>query len=175
MGRKLAVGAVVFGGITLLGLPLGVLWWLLAPRPEATVTSQGLARYPLSQSWFAVDGWYSVVMLAAGLAVGYTCYLLQQRASQRHGLDLRLPALIGVVTGTLAGSCVAWGVGAGLDLRAADAALLLARPGDVVRTGLTLRSYSALLLWSFSAVLQYGLFEALTLWQEERADPGDGS
>ncbi|GAA3976276.1 hypothetical protein FOF52_02555 [Thermobifida alba] len=172
MGRKLAVGTVVFGGITLLGLPLGLLWWLIAPRPEATVTSRGLAYYPLSQTWFAVDGHYSLMMLVAGLAVGYVCYLVQQRVSHRHRLDLRLPTLLGVAAGTAAGSLVAWGVGVGLDLRAADDALLLAGPGDVVRTGLALRAHSALLLWPFSAVLQYGLFEALTLWQ---AEPDDGA
>ncbi|MEY9212946.1 hypothetical protein [Thermobifida halotolerans] len=173
MARNLAVGTVVFGGVTLLGAPLGLLWWLIAPRPEATVTSQGLAPHPVTQTWFAVDGRYSVMMLAAGLVTGYLCYLAQQYVSRRHWLDLRLPTLIGLAAGTLAGSFVAWGVGVGLDARAAAEALLLAGPGDVVRTGLTLRSHSAPLLWPFSAVLQYGLFDAINMWQEERSgDPG---
>ncbi|QOS57798.1 hypothetical protein [Thermobifida fusca] len=169
MGRTLAVGAVVFGGVTLLGVLLGLLWWLIAPRPEATVTSQGLAYYPLSQTWFAVDGYYSIMMLVAGLVVGYTCYLLQQRISHRHRLDLRLATLLGLAAGTVAGSFTAWGVGAGLDFHAAERALALAAPGDVVPAGLTLRAHSALLLWSFSAVLQYGLFEALMLRQSDKA------
>lgn len=169
MGRKLAVGAVVFGGITLLGIPLGLLWWLISPRPEATVTSQWLVYYPLSQTWFAVDGYYSIMMLVAGLVVGYTSYLLQQRVSHRYQLDMRLTTLLGLAAGTVAGSFVAWGVGAGLDFRAAEYALALAAPGDAVRAGLTLRAHSALLLWPFSAVLQYGLFEALMLRQYEKA------
>ncbi|TDQ48498.1 hypothetical protein [Actinorugispora endophytica] len=165
--RNLAAGAVVFGGVAILGVPLGVLWWLVAPRAEVTATSGGVAYYPLSEAGFAGEGHYALMMLAAGLLTGYLGYLTQYGLARRHRVDLRLPVLVGLAAGTLAGSFTAWLTGAGLDAGAAHAALTLARPGDVVQAGLALRSHSALLLWPFATVLQYGLFDAVSVWRED--------
>lgn len=163
--RNLAVGAVVFGGTTLLGVPLGALWWLVAPRVQVTVASRGAVHYPPSEAVFAGEGYYAVMMITAGLLTGYLGYLAQYRLARRHRLDLRLPVLFGLVFGAFAGSFAAWGTGAGLDAGPAHGALLLAGSGDTVQAGLALRAHSALLLWPFATALQYGVFDAVSLWR----------
>ncbi|WP_285756816.1 hypothetical protein [Nocardiopsis ansamitocini] len=164
--RKIAAGAVVFGCVALLGAPLGLLWWLIAPRGQVTVTTGGTTVfYPLSETVFAGEGYYALMMLVAGLLTGYLAYLAQYSSTRRHGVDLRMPTLLGISAGALAGAVLAWVVGVGLDVFSASGAQSFAAPGDVVEQGLSLRSHSALLLWPFVAILQYGLFDAVSLWR----------
>ncbi|MFC7328339.1 hypothetical protein [Marinactinospora rubrisoli] len=194
MRRHFVVGGTALGIVTALGLPLGLLWWAVAPRAEMTVSRDGEPLpYPLSEALFAAEGHFAIMMAATGLACGYAGYLAQYRWSARHRVDLRLAMLLGVTAGTALAGVVAWRTGVLLDAPTAREALAQAAPGDIVPAALDVRSVSALLMGPFVAVLQYGLFDAISMWrrdlpflpdeearepqaeQEIRADPADGA
>ncbi|MFC4561403.1 hypothetical protein ACFO4E_06015 [Nocardiopsis mangrovi] len=165
---RTAAGAAVAAGIAALGAPLGLLWWLVAPRPEVTATGGGdSVPYPVSESVFAMDGSYALIMMAAGIATGYCAYLVQYRLAVRDRTDLRLTCLLATAAGALAGSVIAWRLGVLLDAAEFGRALDQAAPGDLVRSGLRLEALSALVAWPFVAVLQYGLFDAVSLWRRD--------
>lgn len=160
----LAIGALTAGAVTLLGAPLGLLWWTIAPRPEVTVTADGgTVPYPVSETMFASEGYFALIVLVTGLLCGYACYLAQYRIAERLAIDVRLVCVLGLVLGGVLGSVLAWRIGVALDAAAFERAVAAAEPGDVVRAGLELRAVSALLLWSFVAVLQYALFDAVSV------------
>ncbi|WP_147280490.1 hypothetical protein [Marinitenerispora sediminis] len=183
MRRQIVVGGATMGIVTALGIPIGLLWWAIAPRAEVTVGQEGRTLpYPLSEALFAGEGYFALMVAATGLACGYAGYLAQYRIAVRHRVDLRLSTLLGVTAGTALAGILAWRVGVLLDAPAARAALADAAPGDLVRAALDLRSTSALLLGPFVAVLQYGLFDAISVWRgdlpflpdEEPAEPEAG-
>ncbi|MFB9802831.1 hypothetical protein, partial [Streptomonospora salina] len=179
--RKLAVGGAVLGGTAALGAALGPLWWLLAPRPQVTVGRDGrILPLPVSDADFAVDGFFVLIMTAAGLACGYTVYIVQYRLAARDAADLRMVCLVSLAAGSLLGAFAAWQVGTLIDAAEFRRVVSSASPGTVVRSGLQLHALSALMVWPFVAVLQYGLFDAVSLWRgdvpaERRAEaPGAG-
>ncbi|ASU83462.1 hypothetical protein CDO52_12300 [Nocardiopsis gilva YIM 90087] len=167
--RRLVVGAATLGSVAALGIPLGLLWWLITPRPSVTVIDGDgtTAPFPVSQTLFASEGYFAVMMMCAGILCGYGSYLVQYRLCARERVDLRLACLLGLAAGSVLGSLVAWRIGVGLDAGAFARAVAEAEPGDVVTAGLGLRALSALMLWPFVAVLQYGLFDAVSLWRRD--------
>ncbi|QBI53922.1 hypothetical protein [Streptomonospora litoralis] len=166
MRRRLAAGGAVLGANAALGLPLGLLWWLLAPRPRVTVGRDGgILPFPVSETNFAVDGYFALIMMITGLLCGYAVYMLQYRLAARDATDLRLVCLLGMAAGAAAGSVLAWQVGTLLDAAEFQRAVEAAGPGEVIRSGLRLEALSALVAWPFVAVLQYGLFDAVSLWR----------
>ena len=66
--------------LVLAGAPLALLWYAVAPPAEIVTTPGGLqpAAPESSQVW-AVDGWFVVVSLLAGLVVGLVVWLLRHR------------------------------------------------------------------------------------------------
>ncbi|MFC3998603.1 hypothetical protein ACFOVU_21945 [Nocardiopsis sediminis] len=166
--RRIAVGAAVAAAIAALGIPLGLLWWLVAPRPDVTVVTGGdTMPYPVSESMFAMDGSYALIMMVTGIATGYCAYLVQYRLAVRDHTDLRLTCLFATAGGALAGSVIAWRLGVLLDAAEFGRALDQAAPGDLIRSGLRLEALSALVVWPFVAVLQYGLFDGVSLWRRD--------
>ncbi|MBV2362529.1 hypothetical protein [Streptomonospora nanhaiensis] len=179
--RQLRTAAAVAGAVTALGPPLGGLWWLVAPRPDVTVGTGGeVLPYPVTETTFAVDGWFALMAMAAGLVCGYAAYMVQYRLAARVRADLRLACLLGLALGSAAGSAAAWQTGTLLDAAQFADAVAAAEPGDVVESGLRLQALSALVAWPFVAVLQYGLFDAVSLWRGDvpgarpPEDPGEG-
>ncbi|MBB4930985.1 hypothetical protein F4561_001805 [Lipingzhangella halophila] len=166
--RQLAVGAAVLGSVAALGIPLGLLWWLIAPRPEVTVVGASeTVPLPVSEAMFASEGYFAIIALCAGVASGYGAYLVQYRLPVSRGTDFRMVCLLGLVAGAIAGSLLAWQVGVGLDSRGFAQALAAAEQGDRIEAGLRLRTLGILLVWPFAGVMQYGLFDAVSMWRSD--------
>lgn len=162
--RQLGAGALVCAAVAALGLPLGLLWWAIAPRAEVTVVRAGeYAPYPVSQAMFASEGYFVVIAAAAGLLCGHGAYLVQYRLARGGTQDLRMACLLGTAFGGAAASLLLWGVGAGLDASAFRQALEAAQPGEAVEAGLRLQALAALVVWPFVGVLQYGLLDAVSI------------
>ncbi|WP_184075697.1 hypothetical protein [Nocardiopsis mwathae] len=167
--RRLAVGATMLGSVAALGVPLGLLWWLITPRPAVTVVDGDgtTAPFPVSQALFVPDGYFAIIMMCAGILCGYSAYLVQYRLCARDRVDLRLACLLGLAAGSVLGALVAWRLGVALDAGAFARAVAEAEPGELVTAGLGLRAMSALVLWPFVAVLQYALFDAVSVWRRD--------
>ncbi|WP_393916077.1 hypothetical protein [Halostreptopolyspora alba] len=166
--RQLAVGAAILGGVAALGVPLGLLWWGIAPRPTVTVVAEGeTVPLPVSQTMFASEGYFAVMALCVGVATGYGAYLVQYRLPAHYRTDLRLVCLLGLAAGAVAGSLIAWRIGTGIDSGGFTRALAQAQPGDEIEAGLRLRALGILVVWPFVAVMQYALFDAFSLWRRD--------
>ncbi|MFW5417416.1 hypothetical protein J0910_12465 [Nocardiopsis sp. CNT-189] len=179
--RRWTAGAAVLAAVALLGIPLGALWWGISPRPEVTVGDGGtVLPYPATEASFAVQGRYALIAAGAGMVTGYCSYLAQyrlaRRAAERPGggpvPDLRMACLIGLTAGSAAGALLLWGTGVLLDGNTLERALAAAEPGDAVTDRIRLDALGALVVWPFVAVLQYGLFDAVSIWRRDL--PTDG-
>ncbi len=135
-----------------LGVPVVVLWWLLAPRVEARSGPQGPAFVdPQPEAFIAADLLLCGLGLAAGLLTGWL-------AERRTRADARvvLPALLGLVVGAGVAAALSWQVGVRLDDREqARAALRDPAPTAVVELPLQLRSRAALLGWPAGAAVLF--------------------
>lgn len=137
--------AAVFGVLTVVGVPLGVLWWALAPRADYRITSSGpvVIGNPSEELLIADDGVFVFIALGLGLLAGVLTWLFRRRRG--------VAALLGVALGTLAGSAVAWQVGELLGPGPSKAEL--AKVGARVTTSLTLGALPALAVAPFAALL----------------------
>ena len=135
-------------GVTLLGLPVGVLWAGLAPRPDVVVTAAGLDFVDSqTKDFIAADGLLFVLGVTAGVLVGL--------AGWRVGRDRPLGTLLGLTLGGVLAGFVAARTGALLAGRPpASAAAPL---GSVRDLPLRLHAYAVLLGWPAAAVLTFTL------------------
>lgn len=164
--RHLVFGSATFGAAVLLGPLAGILWWWIVPRNETTVGPGGELQSPEPTTLLFLDeAYFSVLGAVVGLVCGILAYLAQYRASAASGTDLRLAGLVGVLLGTGAAAVLAWRTGLALDAGVVARAMAAAREGDTVEAAMELRAYAALLLWPFTAVLQYGVFDAVSVFR----------
>lgn len=142
--------------MAVVGVPVGVLWWLVAPRVEATVVEGGITlSQTAAQTFVAADGWFAILTLVAGIACG--------GALAVRGRPDGPAAAIALVVGGLLAALVAWRVGVFLG-RAPDplagSESATAAVGTTVTLALELRATGVILAWAIGAL---GTFFAATL------------
>ncbi|HEU0102480.1 MAG TPA: hypothetical protein VFR07_09195 [Mycobacteriales bacterium] len=137
--------------VAALGVPVGLLWSLLAPRPDLVRTAEGV-DYANSETkdFIAADAILFLLCLAAGLLVG----LVVWRWASAGGLR----TLLALVGGSGVGAVVAWQVGLTDPSRAA--VLAAARAGRLAARydlPLELHAHSVLLAWPGAAALVWAV------------------
>lgn len=145
-----------------LGIPVGLLWFTVAPRAEWVVRDAGgQFKDANTQAIVAADGWFFVITLAVGVACGVAAFA----SVRRHGPIIAAA----VAVGGLVGAAIAAGLGHWLSLApfAADAAG--AADGDVISYLLTMRSLPFLGVWPFAAELTLVVFTYLS-WPRAQDD-----
>lgn len=143
---ELAALLRVAGLLAVAGLPLGVLWWLVAPRREYLVAEEGaFAVAPESEAAVGSDGWF---LLLTGLLSLLAAFLAWRRLRHRGPL---VPAAL--VAGLLVCGFVTWGVGSMLG--PGPSATDLTEIGATVLGPLGLRARGVLLVAPFLAVIGY--------------------
>ncbi|WP_150245859.1 hypothetical protein [Nocardiopsis quinghaiensis] len=165
--RQLTAGACVLGALLLLGALLGPLWWQIAPRAEGTALGGGEVFTGTTEAVFAGEGYFVLMTGLAGLATGYTAYMVQFPLARRRFRDLRLVCLVAGCLGSLGGALLTWRLGVALD-GPAHAAVAAAEPGTTVQTGLQLDATAFLLVWPLMFVLQYGLLDAISFVRRDQ-------
>jgi hypothetical protein len=132
-------------GLAVLGVPLGALWWALAPRADFRITADGpVAIGNPSEELLVADDVVFVLLLAAfGLLAGLGVWLLRRSRG--------VAGLLGAAVGALAAGAVAWQVGELLG--PGPTAEALKQVGGRVTTGLSLGSLPAMAAGPFFAVL----------------------
>ena len=139
---------LLFSALGLLGLPAGVLWWLLAPRLDFRITAAGPVpdvAVPPAELLMADDGVFALGALLIGLLCGAAAWRLRRRRGVATVVTLAL--------GTLTGAALAWQVGELLG--AGPTRGQLTHIGGRVTTALSLGSLPALALAPFGALLAY--------------------
>lgn len=135
----------------LCGVPVGLLWSAVAPRPDLVRRGGGLTYVDLeTKDFIAADG----LLFLLGAAAGILAALVAWRLARRRPLG----ALLGLVAGAGLASYVAWRSGVLLEDR--EALLAAARDPAVAAPAeqpLELRSRAALLGWPGAAALTFAL------------------
>jgi hypothetical protein len=134
-------------GLAVIGAPLGVLWWGLAPRAEFRITTDGpvVIGNPSEELLAGDDAIFVLILGGLGLLAGLGAWLVRRCRG--------VAGLLGAALGTLAASAVAWRVGQLLGPAPTRAALR--HVGGRVTTSLSLGSLPALAVAPFLAVLVY--------------------
>jgi hypothetical protein len=149
MGRRRSVRVAVLTAavVAVAGVPLGVLWRLLAP-PVPMVAGVGaiVVNDPSPEEFIAAEGWFAVLGLGFGLVVAVLAWLVLRR----H----RGPGLVlGVTAGTLAAAVVAWQLGRWIGLGAYHAWRDTAATGATFAAPPDLHAYGTLLVPGFAAAI----------------------
>ncbi len=132
--------------LLLSGIPLGVLWWLVAPRRSYEVSAEGaFAVVPESEAAVGSDGWFMLLTAVIALIAAVVAW---RREAQRGPL---MAAALAV--GMLLCGLVTWQVGTLLG--PGPSAEELAEIGAVVVGPLGLRAYGVLVVAPFMAVAGY--------------------
>ena len=135
------------GGLSLAGLPAGVLWWWLAPRADFRVTADGPVPVgrPSLELAVADDSVLVLILVALGLLAGALAWTLRRRRG--------VAVVVALAVGAAAAAVVAWQLGELLGPPPTEAEL--ADVGRVVTTPVRLSALAALAVAPFSAVLAY--------------------
>lgn len=131
------------------GVPVGVVWWLIAPLTLVQKRADGLFRAggEVDESAIAADGWFALVALAAGILVALVVYL-----RTRPG---RVGPLLALAAGGFLGAVVAWRTGVLLGPGALEATARGLPIGAKFHGPLAVSAYGVLLAWPMGAVITY--------------------
>jgi hypothetical protein len=161
VASRIRIGLLAALAITVLGVPIGLLWVAIAPRTAYQVSGgKGLLADPETQTLIAADGWFAVLTVAAGLLCGLAAYVLAGRLGE-------LGLLPGIAVGGGAAAVVAWRLGHLIGQGAYDHALRTAHDGTLVHAPLGLQALGVVLAWPLTAVVVFALLEALDVANRE--------
>ncbi len=155
--------------LLLAGLPVGVLWWVLAPRRAYDVAAEGaFAVVPDSEAAVGADGWFVILTGVLALAAAAVAW----RREEYRGPQMA----VGLAVGMLLCGLLTWQVGALLGPGPSAAAL--EDSGAVVLGPLGVRAYGVVVAGPFLAVAGYLLAVCFTPRDDlravgEPAQPGD--
>ncbi|CAA9245740.1 MAG: hypothetical protein AVDCRST_MAG57-1733 [uncultured Blastococcus sp.] len=133
--------------LALTGVPLGLLWWLLAPRADFRITADGpvVIGTPPAELLVADDAVFALVFAVAGVLMGAAAWRLRRRRGVATVVALPLGAALAGV--------IAWQLGEYLG--AGPGAAELEAVGSTVTTALRLGSPPALAVAPFTALAAY--------------------
>lgn len=106
----LRAGLATALGLTLLGAPLGLLWWRVAPAvPVIKVERGAVAADPQPEQFIAADGWFVLLGLGFGVLSAVAVWLILRRLRGPAGMAV-------VIVGTVGASLLAAWLGTEISL-----------------------------------------------------------
>ena len=151
VGVEIAVVAMAAAVIAALGVPLAVVWWLVAPKVPIVVTAGGpvYVNYE-TERFMSADGWFVTLGAGLGLVVAIASWLVVRY----HRGPAMLAAL---VVGSVGGAALASWLGAQLGRSDYDYLLRHAPTGSIFYHPITLGAQGGLLVQAVLAVFTYTL------------------
>ena len=144
----LAVSVGTAAAVAVAGVPLGVLWHLLAPAvPMVDTGATGIVvNDPSPEEFIAAEGWFTLLGFGFGLLAAVVAWLVLRR---HRGPGL----LLGVTGGALTAAIVAWQVGRRIGLAGYQAWRARATAGATFSAPPDLHAYGTLLVPAFAAAI----------------------
>jgi hypothetical protein len=147
--RRTALASVLAGiAVTLAGVPLGVLWHVVAPIvPVVDAGTNGfVVSDPSPEEYIAADGWFTLLGFGFGVLAAIVAWLVLRR---HRGPGL----LLGVTLGAFAAAPLAWLAGRMIGLAAYEHWKDTARVGGTYHAPPDLHAKGALLVPAFAAAI----------------------
>lgn len=145
--RALRLLIVLVGGLAVVGVPVGVVWWLVAPVAQLRIQKDGgFFVDPQPQQFVAADAWFILLTGVVGLVAGLLTWWIAK--------DGGYAAVVGLALGATAGAAVAWGVGVWLG-RVDLAAAAKLPVGSLVDVPLRLGMHGALAIEPLAALVAW--------------------
>jgi hypothetical protein len=158
-GSDLRYGVLTAAAVTVLGLPAGLLWRLLAPRATAVIQAEGVVLADNeTKAFIGADGTFLLVTAAIGVLCGVAGYVLADRHGRRA--DGRASEL-GLALGGVLASLIAWQVGYWLTRPAFRSFTHTHHLGRTAHVYLDLRARGVLLGWAVAALVGFLLLVLL--------------
>ncbi|GAB3186233.1 uncharacterized protein DUF2567 [Micromonospora palomenae] len=179
--RPVAATLATVLALTVLGVPLGLLWAAVAPDTPVLKTAEGaIYAQPQPEQPIAADGWFSLLGLGFGLLAAVGLWVVLRR---RRG-----PAVLtGAAFGALGAALVAWQVGRRVGLSGYQRLLENAPDGTAFTKPADLRAggiewlfgflpvpFGDVLLPAFAAAVTYTLLAGWSRWPSLRPEPEPG-
>jgi hypothetical protein len=144
----LRTGLVVIAASLFAAVPLGILWYVLAPLPRLVTRSDGVfLTGGETETAIAADGWFAVCSATVGLVAVLVVFARMRRA--------RLGPLLGLAIGGLAGAILAWRLGVLLGPAGIAATAKGLSPGAHFNGPLNLSARGVLFAWPLTSTLAY--------------------
>lgn len=157
MVRQLRIWGVTAGVVAILGVPAGLLWAWISPRTGfVIVRHKAYLVDPESQAPIGTDARFALIGVLLGLACGVVAYW---RAGRRN----EVPLVLGLTTGGILASLIAWGLGHRFGLSNFEHLTATGADNTRVDGPPSLGAHGVLLLWPLLAVVIFGLLESLDL------------
>ena len=147
--QEIRDGALAVSVSAVVGLPAGLIWWLVAPSAKVQKRADGLYRAggEGDESVIGADMWFGAVTAVIAIVVAYLIYRRTQPA--------RLGPLLGLTRGGVSGAIIAWQTGAFLGPGAIVDTARGLRVGAVFDSPLAVNAAGMLLAWPLVAVITY--------------------
>ncbi|WP_442933501.1 DUF2567 domain-containing protein [Micromonospora sp. CPCC 206060] len=177
-GRTVGICAGAVVALTALGVPLGLLWYALAPRVPVVRTEDGaVLAEPQPEQFIAADGWFSLLGLGFGVLAAIGVWLLVRRVRGPVGLLV-------AVLGSAGAALVAWRLGRQIGLAgyqrlldAAEVGQALDKPADLRAggfewvLGVIPTVQGDVLIPAFGAAVAYTLLAGWSQWPSLHPEP----
>ncbi|MEH1099305.1 DUF2567 domain-containing protein [Micromonospora sp. CPCC 205561] len=177
-GRAVRLALLVVLAASVLGVPLGLLWAVLAPdTPVLKVADGAVYAEPQPEQPIAADGWFSLLGLGFGVLVALASWFLLRRVRGPVGL-------LAAVLGGFGAALVAWQAGRRVGLAGYERLLETAATGRAFGKPADLRAggidwwlgvlpvpHGNLLLAAFGAAVTYTLLAGWSRWPSLRPEP----
>ncbi|MBO4206033.1 DUF2567 domain-containing protein [Micromonospora echinofusca] len=176
-GRTVGTCAGAGLALTVLGVPLGLLWYALAPRVPVVRTADGaVLAEPQPEQFIAADGWFSLLGLGFGVLAAIGVWLLLRRVRGPLGLVV-------AVLGSVGAALVAWRLGRQIGLADYQRLLAAAEVGQALEKPADLRAGGVewllgviptiqgdVLVPAFAAAVTYTLLAGWSQWPSLRPE-----
>lgn len=164
--RQAVVAGTIAGALTVLGVPVGLVWSAIAPRAVLVVVEHGQAVLadPESTAYITGDGSFALLTMGVGAVAAVVAYAL---AGRRSGTG----AALGLAAGGVLGALVAWQTGRLPAVGDYRQALHGTRVGDQISALLTVHARGVLVLGALAAVALFGLIEVCVSMRDRPAQP----
>ncbi|WP_336209148.1 hypothetical protein [Nonomuraea sp. LPB2021202275-12-8] len=159
MAREVRAFAITVLSLAALGIPAGLLWSALSPRPPYQLTEKAsVLADPSTQTLIAADGWFATITGGLGLACGALAWFLSRRR--------QLPTLLGLCAGGVLGSFLTLWAGTTFTLGVTTIEASAAPGVTLVAGPLGLTAKGVLVSWPLLAVGLFGLLEGMHGYRE---------
>lgn len=173
-GPTALAALAIVAAVTLLGVPFGLVWAMVAPNVPVIVTEAGpVYGAPQPEQPIAADGWFAILALPIGAIAAFGVWLIARRVRG-------VLALAALIAGAVGAGLVGWWVGRQIGLAsyratlaAADAGVRLDRPSDLGVVELNWwppQLFGVLLVPALAAAATYTLLAAWSRFSDLRPD-----